>query len=347
MENDLTIQLFFFTSAIFAAAGTVKKRGWRAWLFGSLAAVFGLGGAAWTLLKEVYPSLSRAIADVALNPQAWFTLFVLVLAVVAFTGRKGRTTGEREDGPDLPEWVPSLPDRLSSTEESLEVFTRSITSQNKSLDSLDKQGKELSLRLEAIESMLRPDGKGNKGGKGLLAPPRSEQDNRFTNIEEKIEGARDYAKGLSDGVAHSVGQLRQMIEGNSRQIQNFYQILILHEQDVVVRELGEKLLKADPATYANDAAWDDDYARWKSALEHIANIAREWVPHWVPNRTRFLDLKASDYETNTAALPSTSKLTSDRSLVRYKTVAQGQHNYESQREAMFQFFLQKATELPG
>jgi hypothetical protein len=340
MENDQTIQLFFFTLTIFAAAGAVKTRGWRAWLFGSLAALVGVGGAAWTRLTEDYSSLSRAIADVALSPQAWFTLFLLLLAVVALTGRKGRSTGYGEDRPDLPQWVPSLPDRLSSTEESLEVFTRSITSHNKSLDTLDKQGKELRLRLEALESMLLPD---RKDDKGFVAPPKPEQNDRFTNIEKKIEGARDYAEGLSVGVAQSVAHLQQMVEGNFRQIQNLWQILLLQEHDVVVRELGEKLLKADPSRYANDAAWDNDYARWKSALEQIANIVRESVP----DCARFLDLKASDYETNTAALPSTSKLTSDRSLVRYKTVAQGQHNYQSQREAMFELFLQKATELPG
>jgi hypothetical protein len=89
MTEELTIQLFFFSSALLAGFEAMKAGGWRVWAFGGLTALLAIFGLAWHSLKEIYPPLTIWVTEIATSPQSWFALIVIALVLIAMTGRRG------------------------------------------------------------------------------------------------------------------------------------------------------------------------------------------------------------------------------------------------------------------
>ena len=86
-NDDLVIQIFFWTCAFLAMVEAMKATGWRLWAFGILGGLLFLIGTAWAWVKEIYPPFTGWITTVATSPHSWFLLIVLFLVLVAFTGR--------------------------------------------------------------------------------------------------------------------------------------------------------------------------------------------------------------------------------------------------------------------
>lgn len=91
--EDLTITLFFFTSAVLAGFEAMKASGWRLWAFWILTALFAAIGLSWLWLKEISPTLTRWVGEIATSPQSWFVLIILGLVLLAVTGRKSKQAG--------------------------------------------------------------------------------------------------------------------------------------------------------------------------------------------------------------------------------------------------------------
>lgn len=93
-NDDLVIQIFFWTFASIAVVEAMKATGWRILAFGILGGSLVLIGVSWPWLKELYPPFTNWITSIATNPQSWFFLFVLFFVLVAFTGRSRKTRGQ-------------------------------------------------------------------------------------------------------------------------------------------------------------------------------------------------------------------------------------------------------------
>ena len=76
MENDLTIQLFFFGLAVTVALEAYKATAPARYVLWAGTAIFGFIGFLWTRLSEAMPTLQAAMAELAASSTTWFVLIV-------------------------------------------------------------------------------------------------------------------------------------------------------------------------------------------------------------------------------------------------------------------------------
>src|SRR5215204_3838778 len=100
MQDDLAIPLFLFTCAVPFVIEAMK-------------------GIVWPWLKNMFPKLTQWVGVNAESPQSWLLIIVFALFAVAATGRKTRMASSPPADPpiEVPEWLPSVPDRLSALAE--------------------------------------------------------------------------------------------------------------------------------------------------------------------------------------------------------------------------------------
>ena len=293
--NDLTIQLFFFTSAIFAGVEAVKANGWRAWLFGGLAGLFAITGAAWPSLKEIYPPLSRSIGEVASSPQAWFTLIVLALAVVALTGRKARATATSSTGEpiELPEWLSDVPGRLDDLAGKLDRLAKAVAqgslTQSGILDSLQSRAKELSDRLRKVETLLQPRTEGLLGM--AFDPSAKPPETRFDNIEAKIDRLRDHIDSTSLEIGESIADIQAALEAQreshrqlhdrafavfrAKQAEHRMEQLIPHLEEAGEVLSAPTLKRTTPVDFGE---WSSLFTSWQVALHEFCRVVKPYYP---------------------------------------------------------------------
>lgn len=116
MSGDLEIRLFLFSSAVLAGYEAMKATKWRMWVFWALCGGFAIAGAAWSWIENVYPPITSRIAEVATNTESWFLLFVLVLVLVAATGKPRVSQDEKPDDDRLAKLIGKIGRRLDLLE---------------------------------------------------------------------------------------------------------------------------------------------------------------------------------------------------------------------------------------
>ena len=82
MENDLTIQLFFFGLAVTVALEAYKAIAPARYVLWAGTLLFVLIAFLWVRLSEAIPRLQTAMAEVTTNPTTWFVLAVAIYFVV-------------------------------------------------------------------------------------------------------------------------------------------------------------------------------------------------------------------------------------------------------------------------
>jgi hypothetical protein len=76
-DHTVEIVLFFFGSSLLCGLDAMKHKQWRAYALWGLAGAFALSGASWQFTKQLSPAVTAFVTAIAVNPIAWFILFVL------------------------------------------------------------------------------------------------------------------------------------------------------------------------------------------------------------------------------------------------------------------------------
>lgn len=82
MDNNLTIQLFFFAAGITVALEAYKAQGIARTCLCAIAAVFGFAGLALPSLSASWPVITQQLAALTTNSVTWFVLSVSVFFIV-------------------------------------------------------------------------------------------------------------------------------------------------------------------------------------------------------------------------------------------------------------------------
>jgi hypothetical protein len=215
--------------------------------------------------------------------------------------------------------------------------------------SVRTQVAELGNRLDNIEGNLRPR---SEGLLGSFESSSSNPNTRFDQLEVKIRSARDAADGKMDALAHSIGQLREMIEAERRQVRLHYEILAtslrardardqLRGADTVVMQLGNKLIAAD--LYHDGNAWASDYSLWGYSLGQIEGLLHQWQGD---KHQQFLKVQYYEYDGEDRRAPTHIIADDDRNVTKFKQVCIAHDRYLQAREGIFNYFASKASDLP-
>lgn len=82
MDTTLTIQLFFFATAVPVALEAYKARGLARIVLWAVAGIFGIAGFIWPALKDGLPAIGAKLAELATDPVAWFALLIVVFFIL-------------------------------------------------------------------------------------------------------------------------------------------------------------------------------------------------------------------------------------------------------------------------
>ena len=240
-----------------------------------------------------------------------------------------------------------MPEQLDKLSENINELARlsSLTDDrtNEIITSLATRVGEIDKALEPrFDGLLTSD----VGGKSFAT--------RLDAIEVKIEAAKGYTTSVRDGLVSSIDQLRGMIESDRRQLQTNYHILvtslrardarvIFEEADEKVLSIGNQLLYANPQIFPDDDEWRKYYIAWRRNLEQIDSL----MARWVPTRQAFLDIRAEELKSDRLPLPTHIVAKSDANVVPFKLVWLVYPRYTNEREGILDFFIAKASDLPG
>ncbi|MES2174749.1 MAG: hypothetical protein V4523_12480 [Pseudomonadota bacterium] len=198
MDNNLTIQLFFFAAGITVALEAYKaQRIARACLW-AIAAAFGFAGFAWPSLSASWPVITQKLAALTTNPVTWFALSVSVFFVVRPYWTRSSTS--------------ALHGSLAVTDHDITETTSQITAINVRLAGLDAKAEQIRVDTALVSRDLQQldqqvASKDEKVMHSLYAIGARE---RLARLESEIEqDAADLYDRLQAGEVYDAGKWQQ------------------------------------------------------------------------------------------------------------------------------------------
>lgn len=293
--------------SLFLGLAVTVAKGWVKYLFFGLAALSFFLAVFWQIVKVAAPNAAASIVEITNDPQSWFVVFILVVAILIFRppkfGRASRLS-EPSTSNEISVDLASLSAEFDAKNNQTWEFSKTIFDGLNRLESqtnaIEKKLYEaVTDRIVPIENTLRPQG--GLLGTLLMAP----EDSRFDQIISDIESLRKGIAGLGERIGSEAKRQEQAIGNIHRAIRAKLCKERLLEAHRVAEPLGRKLLAARPSDYSNNEDWRSDYEIWSEAISEIDDAFRGWDKTFNPYKS----LTQSDYEGSTSGLPQDTNIT--------------------------------------
>ncbi len=286
MDNTLTIQLFFFATAVPVALEAYKAQGRARIALWAVAAIFGFTGFVWPFMSDRLASLQTAVEQIASNPTAWFVLMVALFFVL----RPYWKNTERDPvGDELSEGQPrELREIVEKHTILIESQIEKRTVMERRLEKIDGEISTIAEDRKAIISdyqrMCGLEARLTEQVEAIEAAAKDYTKGRFDALNAELGKQAAEAVGLSKGLTESLDEQRSLIQEQqvafhaNSEATRFAIMAIFHREillsiasriENVAEDLTERLSNGKELT---DSAWD----AWQVAYQLWIHEINQW-----------------------------------------------------------------------
>lgn len=128
-------------------------------------------------------------------------------------------------------------------------------------------------KIDNLERSLRPQPQGLLTTI-LTAAPES----RLDQIQEEIKELQNSLSGISKKIDEKAAESKELTLSVSRAMRAFHARKKLEALDKTFTEQSERLIDPQALTFASEAAWLEEYERWKITGARIDEVVKSWYP---------------------------------------------------------------------
>ncbi len=214
--DDLTIVLFLVGTAISIAGTAMSAAGWKHHFFIAslffVAGVFLVAGVAWPATKNISPTVTAVIEQIATHPVSWFAILILGMGAVTFLPRR---PFQKDVAPPRNEQMasPKLPKEWFSPNDAIEqIADKALLEKRKKVDlALERTQKDI----DTITNEMKETPFNLDKNMQILKELEDQRDRQRDDYMSYLYGCMGYIQNqLKRGLLIAKGFRRPHIYGN-------------------------------------------------------------------------------------------------------------------------------------